>query len=115
MRAGALLFLILAACAVPQEQPSSAALAADDEGLRPAGSELRIDFGRARDGVVEAVETLIGGPPQSRSIRTDCALVPVEVISWPDLELFFLDGAFAGLRKTGGGTPVVAGITCELG
>ncbi|PRX37204.1 hypothetical protein SAMN05216257_101223 [Meinhardsimonia xiamenensis] len=115
MRTSIFTLVLLAACAAPQEQASTRGLTPDEGGLQPHGTELRIDFGRARDGVVETVEELIGGPPRSRTLRTDCALMPVEIVSWKGLELVFLDGTFRGWRKTEGPPPLVAGMTCDPG
>ncbi len=93
------LLLALGACATgapgPAPQASRIALAAD--GLAPAGSELRIDFGRAQAGVIDAVAALQGEAPRSVRQNRDCGAGPVTAATWDNgLTLNFLNGRFLG-------------------
>jgi len=93
------LLTLLAGCALPEGRVASfrgAALAPDAGGLQPAGTELRIDFGRIKAGVVEAVTRLLGASPVSETINRECAAGPVNTVSWAGLELTFMDGDFLG-------------------
>lgn len=73
-------------------QPNAGvALAAD--GLRPVGSELRIDFGRAEAGVITAVSKLLDVGYDRRDIVPGCG----DIVVWEDwLRLVFVDGDFRG-------------------
>lgn len=78
------LLTLLAGCALPEGRVASsrwAALAPDAGGLQPAGTELRIDFGRTKAGVVEAVTRLLGASPVSETINRECAAGPVNTVS----------------------------------
>ncbi|MEM9756944.1 MAG: hypothetical protein AAF914_13155 [Pseudomonadota bacterium] len=65
----------------------------DGGGLQPAGTTLRIDFGRAKQGVADSVGRLLGGSPTA----IDCQAAETEALVWPDgLMLVFRDGDFRG-------------------
>ena len=94
-----LAMLLLAACAVPggvavNRDAPALRLAAD--GLRPDGTELRIDFGRAKSGVIPAVTRLIGKPPSDDVTNAECGAGPVNTVSWDGLHLNFMNGDFLG-------------------
>lgn len=98
LRALALL-AVLAGCsvgAVPDLGPRVAGLVPDGGGLQPAGSDLRIDFGRDKAGVVEAVSRLLSARPGSDVVNAECGAGPVNTVSWDGLDLTFMDGDFLG-------------------
>lgn len=122
MRPGAaavLLALVATACAAPPGDRAAAAppdgplrgagLTPDPGGLQPNGTSLRIDFGRAQEGVVAAVSRLKGQAPASSGGRPGCAAADTEV-AWRDgLALAFRAGTFVGWRDAAGRT---AGEAC---
>ena len=69
----------------------------DAEGLQPVGSDLRIDFGRAQEGVIDAVTRLLGQPPVEITRNGECGAGLVTAARWPNgLTLNFLEGDFRG-------------------
>ena len=109
------LALLLAACAAPeaprQAPPALQArgLTPDANGLQPAGTPLRIDFGRAQEGVVAAVSRLLGAEPARATRTPGCTAADAE-IAWPSgLVLAFRAGTFVGWRDGAGAS---AGATC---
>ncbi|MBF9030653.1 hypothetical protein HKCCE3408_09620 [Rhodobacterales bacterium HKCCE3408] len=73
--------------------PAATGLSADAGGLKPAGTDLRIDFGRAQAGVVDAVTRLLGAPPVGTTRACDGATG----LQWASgLTLLFRDGDFRG-------------------
>ncbi len=65
-------------------------------GLQPGGTTLRIDFGRAEEGVIAPVSRLLGAQPVARGPVTGCGRA-VTRAAWPDgLTLYFQDGDLAG-------------------
>ena len=109
MRRAALLFL-LAACA-PVAPDSSPGLTLDAEGIQPAGTPLRVDFGRAQDGTIAAVSRLMGRPPAQVVANPECGAGPVTAAVWPGaLTLNFQDGTFLGWVSEGAGPAATTGI-----
>ena len=108
------LALLVAACvpgsgARAPSGPASAArgLMPDAEGLQPAGTTLRIDFGRAQDGVIAAVSRLLGEEPARVTRTPGCRAADTE-IAWPSgLVLAFRAGSFVGWRASSGASPSV--------
>ncbi|MDH3262867.1 MAG: hypothetical protein OEM24_02590 [Paracoccaceae bacterium] len=111
-RAALTLALLLGACAAPMASTSAAApgLVLDAEGLRPAGSALRVDFGRAEDGAIAAVSRLLGAGPVETAANAECGAGPVKAVRWANgLTLNFQRGAFLGwVSETGRGTAAAA-------
>ena len=106
-RAALVAALLLSACAAATVSPPPSAHVPDGEGIALVGSPLRIDFGRAQDGVVAAVTRLEGRGP--------AAAVPcpggVTAVRWQSgLSLQFRDGAFLGWAQSDGSA---AGIGCS--
>lgn len=118
--AAALLALVATACTAPPTQNAAAIRPADGplrgagvtpdaNGLQPNGTSLRIDFGRAQEGVVAAVSRLKGQAPVSAGVPAGCATADAEV-AWRDgLVLAFRRGTFVGWRDGAGRT---AGQAC---
>lgn len=74
-----------------------AGLTPDAFGLQPAGTDLRIDFGRAQAGVIETVSRLLGDDPSDVTTNRECGAGAVTAARWPNgLTLNFLDGDFRG-------------------
>jgi hypothetical protein len=110
MRRGAAgLALLLGACAAPVAAPRAPApgLVLDPEGLHPAGSALRVDFGRAEAGAVAAVSRLLGTGPVETTAMQECGAGPVKAVSWANgLTLNFQNGTFLGwVSQQGRGAP----------
>ncbi len=90
---------LLAGCTVavgPVETGRGAGLVPDGGGVQPVGSDLRIDFGRDKAGVVEAVSRLVGARPSSDVTNAECGAGPVNTVSWDGLDLTFMEGDFLG-------------------
>jgi len=93
------------------EAPPPAGLTPDATGLQPAGSPLRIDFGRAQDGVIAAVTRLLGSAPASRTRNGECGAGLVTAVRWENgLTLNFLEGDFRGWVVDRPGQPVAGGF-----
>jgi len=93
---------LAAGCAPPAPPPQGLRLASD--GLRPNGTDLRIDFGRAEAGVIAAVTRVLGATPTARQ-GTGC-----KAVTWPDgLTLIFDAGRFLGWADPQGVFERVAG------
>ncbi len=93
------LLAVLAGCSAtlaPVAKMRAGGLVPDDSGLQPAGSDLRIDFGRDKTGVVEAVSRVLGARPVSDVVNAECGAGPVNTVSWAGLDLTFMDGDFLG-------------------
>ena len=85
-------------------------LTPDAAGLQPAGTDLRIDFGRAQAGVIETVSRLLGDDPSDIGTIGECGAGPVTAAYWDDgLTLNFLDGDFRGWALTRRALPPRAG------
>lgn len=68
-----------------------------ETGLGPAGSPLQIDFGRAQQGVLDAVTALQGEGPRAATLQRECGAGPVFVANWDNgLTLNFMDNKFLG-------------------
>lgn len=90
---------LVAGCATsgPATRSAGPAIKLSENGLGPAGSELRIDFGRAQAGVISAVSTLQGEAPRDTRTNTECGAGPVVAATWDNgLTLNFQDGRFLG-------------------
>ena len=89
--------LALSACMTAEEPSEIIGVIGDSEGLHPVGSQQRIDFGRAKIGVVDAVSRLLGRGPTDEFFIEECGAGPVTAVSWgDDLKLNFIDGALRG-------------------
>jgi hypothetical protein len=98
-RRAAALALLLGACAAPaaETQGPGPGLVLDAEGLHPAGSALRVDFGRAEAGTVAAVSKLLGAEPVETAANAECGAGPVKAVRWANgLTLNFQRGTFLG-------------------
>ena len=82
MRRALALALVLGACAPVAGAPSANGIVLDAEGLSPAGSVLRVDFGRQREGAVVAVSHLVGAGPASASACGE----GVEEVRWEHIQ-----------------------------
>ena len=83
----------------------------DAGGIAIQNSDLRIDFGRAEAGAVEAVSRVLGAQPQSRSVNTECGAGPTTIVKYPQIDLLFLDGAFRGWVTQSNGTVTGNGLS----
>jgi hypothetical protein len=98
--------LLLSACAAAPVSPPPPAHVPDGEGIALVGSPLRIDFGRAQDGVVSAVIRLEGRGPAA----TEGCPGGVTAVRWSSgLSLHFREEAFLGWARPDG---TAAGIGC---
>jgi hypothetical protein len=119
MRAALLLIAALTAC-TPLPLPTSApggggGLTPDSAGLQPGGTDLRIDFGRAEDGVIETVSRLVGSNPDDVTLIEECGAGPVTAAYWQNgLTANFLDGDFVGWTVTEPGLPVAGGLSVGM-
>jgi hypothetical protein len=95
--AGAIV-LVLGGCVTAAEAPiAPRGLYGDAEGLQPAATPLRIDFGRAEAGTVAAVTKLLGAGPVETVALEDCGAGPVTAVRWENgLTLNFKRGTFLG-------------------
>lgn len=101
MRAALAVTLALAGCtlSLPESQAGLATgLVPDAAGLQPAGSDLRIDFGRAQTGVIDAVTRLLGHGPADVATNPECGAGLVTAVRWDGegLTLNFQNGALRG-------------------
>ncbi|MDF0602339.1 hypothetical protein P1J78_16490 [Psychromarinibacter sp. C21-152] len=94
----ALALCLLAACStVPRTAGGGdTALRPDAGGMAVAGSDQRIDFGRAEDGVIAAATRVLGAPPVSRAVNPECGAGPTTIVKYDRIDLLFLDGTFRG-------------------
>lgn len=103
------LALLLGACAAPaaETRAPGQGLVLDAEGLHPAGSALRVDFGRAEAGTVAAVSKLLGAGPVETAANAECGAGPVKAVRWANgLTLNFQRGTFLGwVSEQGQGVP----------
>lgn len=118
MRAALVSALLLAGCAMPFDGASEQGAAPDADGLflsssglQPAGTPLRIDFGRAQSGVISAVSRLLGAPPEGQSANRECGAGPVTVVSYDGLDLLFRNGDFRGWVADGAGLSTGSGLS----
>lgn len=116
-RAGAALIAALAlagcmpAAPLPSEAPPARGFSLDGGGVQPAGTPLRIDFGRAQAGVIDAVTRLAGVPPEAVIVQPECGAGPVTAAEWANgVTLNFLDGDFLGWTVSEPGVPVAGGL-----
>ncbi len=100
--------LIVSACtALPVAPPApNITFTPDASGLSVAALDLRIDFGRAPEGVIAALDQNIGRH-QVLNI-SGCPSGVVQQIRWGDLILTFTDEQFVGWHQNG----TVQGTTC---
>ena len=67
------------------------------DGIHLSDSDLRIDFGRAEQGVVAAMTKLMFEPPESSVLNAECGAGPIKTVTWKEgLSLLFQNGAFRG-------------------
>jgi hypothetical protein len=94
--------LLLAGCAAATPTPQARGLMVAPYGLQPVGTDLRIDFGRAEEGVIGPVSRLLGTMPAARGPLPDCG-PRISRAEWPGgLVLYFRDGDFAGWAAASG-------------
>ena len=96
---GLLAALVLAGCVngvgAGNDRPSGVVVTSG--GLVPVGSILRIDFGRAQLGVIEAVSKLQGAQPEQVSTIEECGAGPVTAARWTNgMTLNFQNEVFLG-------------------
>jgi hypothetical protein len=110
-RAAAAVALLLAACAPAGTSGPRPGLTLDAEGIQPAGTDLRIDFGRAQQGTIEAVTRLVGARPAEITANAECGAGPVTAARWDrGPTLTFQDGTFLGWVSDGSGPAATSGI-----
>lgn len=118
MRAALLLISALAACTPlprPTSGPGESGVTPDSAGLQPGGTDLRIDFGRAQDGVIETVSRLVGARPTDVTLNQECGAGPVTAAHWQNgLTVNFLEGDFVGWTVTEPGLPVAGGLSVGM-
>lgn len=96
---GLLAALVLAGCVsgvdTGNDRPTGVVVTSG--GLVPVGSILRIDFGRAQLGVIEAVTKLQGEQPEQIRTIEECGAGPVTAARWKNgLTLNFQNEVFLG-------------------
>lgn len=103
MRLGFVLaaLLLLAGCmsAPPPATPASITLLPDASGLGIAGQSQRIDFRRAPEGVIAALDRELGA--HQALTLTNCPTGIVQQLDWQGLVLTFTDEEFVGWRRAG--------------
>ena len=121
MRRALVVALLLAGCvsAEPPVEPTSLApipFTLDAGGIQPAGTDLRIDFGRAQAGVIETVDRLQEAALIEVVAQGDCGAGPVTAARWEDgLVLNFQDGDFRGWVATDASGAVVTNSGLSIG
>ena len=89
--------LALSACVSTPREPEPPVMTLDAGGIQPTVSQLRIDFGRAQDGVITTVSRLLNETPEVMEPNTECGAGPVTAVAWDDgLTLNFQNGQFVG-------------------
>jgi len=118
MRVALLLVAALAACTplpLPTSAPDGNGVTPDAAGLQPGGTDLRIDFGRAQEGVIETVSRLVGSQPADVTLIEECGAGPVTAAYWRNgLTANFLNGDFVGWTVTETGLPVAGGLSVGM-
>lgn len=113
MRFALLLVAALAACTplpLPSSAPDGNGVTPDSTGLQPGGTDLRIDFGRAQEGVIETVSRLLGSDPTDITTSPDCG--DVTAAYWRSgLTLNFVEGDFRGWVLTEPGLSAAGGLS----
>lgn len=91
--------------------PVPTGLTPDVAGLQPAGTALRIDFGRAQAGVIDAVSRLLVSRPTDVTVQPECGAGTITAATWRDgLTLNFLDGDFVGWTLSEPGLVTAGGL-----
>ncbi|MDF0596464.1 hypothetical protein [Psychromarinibacter halotolerans] len=90
--------LLLAACGGTEvtTRGGTTDLRPDANGLAIAGNPLRIDFGRAQDGVLTAVTRVLGAPPANSMTNPECGAGPLQIVQYDRITLLFQTGNFVG-------------------
>lgn len=113
MRFALLLVAALAACTplpLPSSAPDGNGVTPDSTGLQPGGTDLRIDFGRAQEGVIDTVSRLLGSDPTDITTSPDCG--DVTAAYWRSgLTLNFVEGDFRGWVLTEPGLSAAGGLS----
>lgn len=113
MRFALLLVAALAACTplpLPSSAPEGNGVTPDSTGLQPGGTDLRIDFGRAQEGVIDTVSRLLGSDPTDITTSPDCG--DVTAAYWRSgLTLNFVEGDFRGWVLTEPGLSAAGGLS----
>lgn len=113
MRFALLLVAALSACTplpLPSSAPDGNGVTPDSTGLQPGGTDLRIDFGRAQEGVIETVSRLLGSDPTDITTSPDCG--DVTAAYWRSgLTLNFVEGDFRGWVLTEPGLSAAGGLS----
>ncbi|ARE40579.1 hypothetical protein RGUI_2438 [Rhodovulum sp. P5] len=107
LRAAALGLLLLAGCAVDGPVGTGATFIPDDGGLGLTDRDLRIDFGRAPDGVVRALTRERGRPVDLP--LSGCPDTITRHLRWGRLDLTFTRDRFVGWRQG----EAAAGLICD--
>ena len=100
LRAAVLGLLVLAGCTATQAARDPAVFLPDARGLGVAGSPLRVDFGRAPEGVIPTLTRELG-PPRRLSLD-GCPAGIADRLRWKTLELTFTAESFVGWRDAAG-------------
>jgi hypothetical protein len=106
--------LLLAGCAAAAPMPPAQGLMVAPYGLQPVGSALRIDFGRAEEGVIDPVSRLVGAQPVTRGAYPSCGARITRAVWGNGLVLYFRDGDFEGWAAPGE-FPAAAGLPAPTG
>lgn len=101
-----LLPLVAAGCVAVAPEPPSTLFQPDPSGLGVEGSALRVDFGRAPEGVIAALSRDLGAP--SPRPLDGCPPGIERRLAWGDLVLTFTRERFVGWRRG----DALAGQTC---
>ncbi|TCP40312.1 hypothetical protein [Rhodovulum marinum] len=108
MRAGAAaLAVLVAGCVSTPPDRVSTLFLPDTAGLAVSGSPLRVDLGRAPDGVIAALSRDLG-PPRSLPTAT-CPAGIERRLAWGDLVLTFTRERFIGWQSGAGQAGTVCG------
>jgi len=118
MRTALFLAAALTACTPlppPTSTPSGGGVTPDSAGLQPGGTDLRIDFGRAQEGVIETVSRLVGSQPADVTLIEECGAGSVTAAYWQNgLTANFLDGDFVGWAVSEPGLPVAGNLSVGM-
>ncbi len=97
--------LLLAACSPEAPDTPRLGLVLTADGVRPATSPLRVEFGRTEASAVASVSRILGEDPIRQSLRAGCG----RATEWPSgLHLIFVDETLEGWTAPPGRYPADA-------
>lgn len=103
-----------AAAPAPEQAAGQVVVALDPEGLRlvvaDTGSTRPLPFGSPADKVRDAVTRARAGTSPSQGTNSECGEGAMDFIQWPDLTLWFQNGAFVGWASNQPGPSTLTGI-----